>query len=310
MKIKSPAPALSVSAVSAPALSAPAKINLSLRVISKREDGFHEIISLMQPLSLSDLITITIDDGAGITIACDDPDIPIDGRNLVHKAARAYLDAVGIERKIHIDIEKHIPVAAGLGGGSSDGASTLMGLNEALGGLLETTKLFEIAADLGSDMPFFLMQSSAVASGRGQRLRAVKLPEYSYILINPGFGVSAGWAYSNLTLTETPHNIKITDSEESAERLFTASGLLLERPSNVLDLLENDLAPAVVAEHPEIAELFSALSESGADGVLMSGSGPTVFGLYLTRARADQALAVLKRGLEGRGYRIIAVHGV
>ncbi len=289
---------------------APAKINLSLRVISKREDGFHEISSLMQPLSLSDLITITIDDGAGITITCDDPDIPVDGRNLVHKTARAYLDAAEIERKVHIHIEKHIPVAAGLGGGSSDGASTLMGLNEVLGGLLDRAKLFEIAADLGSDLPFFLMQSSAVASGRGESLRALKLPEYSYILINPGFGVSAGWAYSNLTLTETPHNIKITDSEESAESLYLAGGLLLERPSNVLDLLENDLAPAVVAEHPEIAELLLALRESGADGVLMSGSGPTVFGLYLTRARADRALAVLKKGLEGRNCRIIAVHGV
>ncbi len=289
---------------------APAKLNLSLRVISRREDGFHEISSLMQPLTLSDLITITIDDGAGITITCDDPDIPIDGRNLVHKAARAYLDVAGIERKIHIHIEKNIPVAAGLGGGSSDGASTLMGLNEALGGLLGRAKLFEIAADLGSDLPFFLMQSAAVASGRGELLRAVKLPEYSYILINPGFGVSAGWAYSNLTLTETPHNIKIKDYEESAERLCYIGGLLLERPSNVLDLLENDLALAVVAEHPEIAELLLALRKSGADGVLMSGSGPTVFGLYLTRARVDQALAVLKKGLAGRNFRIIAVHGI
>jgi len=256
--------------------NAPAKINLSLRVISRREDGFHEISSLMQPLSLSDLITITIDDGSGIKITCDDPDIPLDGRNLVHKAARSYLDAAEIERKIHINIEKHIPVAAGLGGGSSDGASTLMGLNEALGGLLDRAQL----------------------------------PEYSYILINPGFGVSAGWAYSNLTLTETPHNIKIIDSEESAERLYLAGSALLERPANIVDLLENDLESAVVAEHPEIAELLGALRKSGADGVLMSGSGPTVFGLYLTKARADQALATLKKGLAARNYRIIPVHGV
>jgi len=290
--------------------NAPAKINLSLRVISRREDGFHEISSLMQPLSLSDLITITIDDGSGIKITCDDPDIPLDGRNLVHKAARSYLDAAEIERKIHINIEKHIPVAAGLGGGSSDGASTLMGLNEALGGLLDRAQLFEIAAYLGSDLPFFLMQSAAVASGRGESLRALKLPEYSYILINPGFGVSAGWAYSNLTLTETPHNIKIIDSEESAERLYLAGSALLERPANIVDLLENDLESAVVAEHPEIAELLGALRKSGADGVLMSGSGPTVFGLYLTKARADQALATLKKGLAARNYRIIPVHGV
>jgi len=284
-------------------IKAPAKINLSLRVTSKREDGFHEIITLMQPLSLSDFITITVKSGEGITITCDDPEIPTDGRNLVHKAVRMFLDVAGLNRKVHIDIEKRIPVAAGLGGGSSDGAATLLALNELTGEVLSDLQLFDIAAKIGSDVPFFLLRGSAVAGGRGEILRAVKLPEYSYILINPGFGVSAAWAYSNLTLTETSHNIRITDLEERG-------AALLERPSSVVDILENDLERAVLAQHPEIAELLLALKECGAGGALMSGSGPTVFGLFLSEAGAALALEALKERFNRSTYRIIAAKGL
>ncbi|VAW39287.1 4-diphosphocytidyl-2-C-methyl-D-erythritol kinase [hydrothermal vent metagenome] len=284
-------------------IKAPAKINLSLRVTSKREDGFHEIITLMQPLSLSDLITVTVNNGAGITITCDDPDIPTDGRNLAYKAALMFLEEAGLARKVHIDMGKRIPVAAGLGGGSSDGAATLQALNELTGAPLTEAQLHAIAAGLGSDVPFFLLRGSAVAGGRGELLRPVKLPGYSYILINPGFGVSAAWAYGNLTLTETSHNIRITDLEESAVAL-------LERPSSVVDILENDLERAVAAQRPEVSELLLALKESGAAGALMSGSGPTVFGLFLSESGAAPALEALEERFKGYDYRIIAAKGL
>lgn len=289
---------------------APAKINITLRVISKREDGFHEILSLFQPLDLADIISITVEEGSGISISCDDPEIPLDERNLAYKAAHIFLDSAGIDRKVHIGIEKHIPVAAGLGGGSSDGATVLMALNEALDNPLSDAELYDIAGKLGSDVPFFLLRGSAVASGRGEKLLPLSLPKYSYILINPGFAISAGWAYEKLALTETPIDIKLTDSSASAESLRRRAETLGESPSRVVDMLENDLEPAALTHYPELTELLTALRESGADGALMSGSGPTVFGLFLSEANAASAVQLLKKSLSGRAYRIIPAKGL
>lgn len=290
-------------------IKAPAKINIFLKVTSARDDGFHEIVSLMQPLTLADLLTITIEEGTGISITCADPLVPTDETNLAHKAARLFMEAAGLDHKIHIDIEKYIPVAAGLGGGSSDAASTLMALYELTGFPLKEAELHVIAAKLGSDVPFFLLRGSAIATGRGERLLPAKLSEYSYILIDPGFPISAGWAYSNLTLTETPLNIKLTDLGEPAKLLRRSVEALLERPELVVDILYNDLQQVVFARHPELNALFLALREGGADGVLMSGSGPTVFGLFLSEERADSALLLLKESLKGRPYRIILCKG-
>jgi 4-diphosphocytidyl-2-C-methyl-D-erythritol kinase len=290
-------------------IKAPAKINISLRVIKNRhgrvaarDDGFHEIVSLMQPLTLADLLTVEVEDGAGITITCDDPAVPTGASNLAHKATCLFLDAASLARKVNIHIEKHIPVAAGLGGGSSDGAATLLALNELMGSLLGKAQLHAIATELGSDVPFFLLQGAAIATGRGERLVPVNLPEYSYILINPGFAISAQWGYSNLILTETPLNIKLTDLGESTQAL-------LESPIKVREMLFNDLQPAALARHPELTDILAAFKESGAEGALMSGSGPTVFGLFLQETEARVALSFLKESFKGRPYRVIFCKG-
>jgi 4-diphosphocytidyl-2-C-methyl-D-erythritol kinase len=178
-----------------------------------------------------------------------------------------------------------------------------MALNELMEASLKEAELFDIAEKLGSDVPFFLLLAAAIASGRGERLLPVKLPEYSYILINPGFPISAGWAYSNLTLTETPLNIKLTDLRELATTL-------LESPARVVEILFNDLQTAALARYPELTDITAALKQSGATGALMSGSGPTVFGLFLTEPSALEALSSLKESLKGRSYRFISTKGL
>ena len=185
------------------AISSPAKLNLFLKVVGKRPDGFHEISSLMQPLALADEITLSVSAGDSITMECSPVGlVPSDAGNLAWRAAEAFLLKAGLKRSVHIKLVKRIPVAAGLGGGSSNAAAVLTGLSRALGALPGEDDLPEIAASIGSDVPFFLSAVAALATGRGENIRPMTLPRYSYILINPAFPVSAAWAYANLDLTK------------------------------------------------------------------------------------------------------------
>ncbi|MEY2505586.1 MAG: 4-diphosphocytidyl-2-C-methyl-D-erythritol kinase, partial [Verrucomicrobiota bacterium] len=178
-------------------VSAPAKINLSFHISGRRADSFHEIETLMAPISLADRLTIEARRGeTGIEFFCDDPSVPAGEDNLVVRAARLFQDATKVAAGLKIILEKKIPHGAGLGGGSSDAASTLLGLNELFATGLEENKLIELGAQLGSDVPFFIVRSPAICRGRGEIVAPAELPgRFRLLLVKPDFGVPTPCAY-------------------------------------------------------------------------------------------------------------------
>ncbi|MBI5287245.1 MAG: 4-(cytidine 5'-diphospho)-2-C-methyl-D-erythritol kinase [Deltaproteobacteria bacterium] len=280
-------------------LLSPAKVNLLLKVLRRREDGYHDILSVIQPITLYDELSIELDDGEGITVETDHPLLPTDNRNLAFRAADVFLKKTGIKAKVRIGIKKVIPVSAGLGGGSSDAAITLIGLNELLKAGLSKRELMNIGLSLGSDVPFFISGRSAIVTGKGEGVEGIDLPRFWYLLINPGLPVSSGWAYQNLDLTKRGEDISITLLED-----------LLKNPLAVEGLLINDLEEVVARQHPEVNEIKTALLEAGAEGALMSGSGPTVFGIFFKESRAVEAVRLLKERFKDRGWGFFVAQGV
>lgn len=276
----------------------PAKVNLFLKVLSKRPDGYHEIRSLMQPVSLYDEVTIEVVQGDAIFVSSDHAGVPGGRDNLAYRAAEQVLEAVGVKRKVSISIGKRIPVGAGLGGGSSDAATVLMGLNSLLGGQIDDKRLMGLGAGIGSDVPFFILKGSALASGRGEILKRVKLPRYDYVLVNPGFHVSTAWAYTNLDLTK-----------KTEDNILLYSEGPLDPELDIRDFLHNDLEAVTAARYPEITAIKRALVEEGALGSLMSGSGPTVFGVFQDAGKAEAAFERLKMTLN-RGFSVFLAHGI
>lgn len=265
----------------------PAKINLFLRVIGKRSDGYHELETLMCCVDLFDTVTLSFETPA-IRVRCSHPEVP-DGRdNIAFKAALRFFEALGIDGGVDVHIDKKIPVAAGLGGGSSNAAAVLKGLNEHFGRPLGKERLLEIGLKLGADVPFFLFGRSAIARGVGERLEpAGRIPPAWVVLVHPRIQVSTKWVYDNL-------NLRLTNCEEN----YNVSSFL-EDLSSVQDFLCNDLEQVTAQEFPEIGVIKQALLALGAKGSLMSGSGPTVFGLF---ERRGEASAAWKRFEQHRDY--------
>jgi 4-diphosphocytidyl-2-C-methyl-D-erythritol kinase len=240
---------------------APAKINLSLRVVRRREDGFHDIDSLMVPVSVFDKLEIELLDEGGLQFTCDDPDIPTDEGNLVVRAAKLFCTEIGLEPHLRFHLEKHIPHGAGLGGGSSDAAITLIGLNHLFRTELPLETLLSLAADLGSDVPFFIVGRPARARGRGEQLEAADFNQrLPLLLIKPAFGVPTPWAYQ-----------RWRDSRE-------LPGIPYATQTLPWGELTNDLERPVFEKHLVLATLKKwLLLQSECTGALMSGSGSTVF---------------------------------
>jgi 4-diphosphocytidyl-2-C-methyl-D-erythritol kinase len=247
-----------------------AKINWTLDVLFKRADGFHELRTIYQTVSLHDTLTITETDGA-IEVLCEDDRVPGDETNLAFKAAALLREATGTAKGARIKIEKRIPVAAGLGGGSSNAAATLLALIKLWQVEIDELTVVRIAAGLGSDVSFFLMGGTALGVGRGEEVYSIGQAHSEHLLlVNPGFAVSTRDAYeklSRLTRPEAPFNIPFT--------LLAAKGI-----SGLPLVARNDLEEAVFAAHPEIAEVKRRLISLGARHALMSGSGATVFGVF------------------------------
>lgn len=261
-------------------IRAPAKVNLRLEILGKRDDGYHEILSLIQPVSLFDEVKISTMEGRKkITVRCSDPSVPSDDANIAFKAAELLMKRCGISLNVNIEIEKKIPIAAGLGGGSSDAAATISGLVELLKLDWSEVEKMEIASEIGADVPFFLLGSPAIAKGRGELLEKVQwLPPLFYVLIYPGFGVSTRWAYSFIDLSSV--NRTSSFNPEKAKNLASL------RPEM---LLQNDLEGAVAARYPVINYMKDLLMEAGARGASMTGSGSSVFGLFTSEIIARQA---------------------
>ena len=242
---------------------APAKINLSLRVLRRREDGFHEIETLMAPVSIRDTLDIGRRDGGGIDFSCSDKTLPVDGSNLVVRAARAFFTATRTGPDVRIFLQKEIPHGAGLGGGSSDAAATLLALDTIFETQLPQTDITRIAAEIGSDVPFFLARSAAWCRGRGEIVEPCALPgALPLLLIKPSFGVPTPWAYQrwrdSLEIPGVPY----------APQQFGWGTLV------------NDLERPVFEKFIQLAEMKRwLLEQTETAGALMSGSGSTVFAL-------------------------------
>lgn len=241
-----------------------AKINLGLAVLGKRADGFHDIDTLMVRLNLADTLTLTpIAKGVTLEVTGDtSAGVPTDANNLAYRAAELYLQAANISEGIGLMLEKHIPVAAGLGGGSADAAAVLHGLAELYPAGLD---LFPLATQLGSDVGFFVFDVAAArAQGRGEVLEHLFVPKLNLVLVNPGVAVSAADAYGHLQRTSDGLDVN----------RITACLLEGLEPS-----LHNDLEAGVINHHPDIAEVLTALNKTDLRGVRMSGSGSTCFGI-------------------------------
>lgn len=259
--------------------SVPAKINLWLEVIRKREDGYHDISSLMVPISVCDRLRIEVfpEDGP-VSLSCDFPEVPADGRNLAYRAADLFRKACGTGAAIRIDLEKSIPAGAGLGGGSADAAGVLLALNSCFDNVLPGSALSGLARGLGADVPFFLGQKPALATGIGERLEWARgVPDYPLLLIKPPISVPTAWVYQNLKLTRGRPQIKLNN--------FTA------HPWRLGEFAANDLESVTVAKYPVVSGLKGWLLGRGALAASMSGSGPTVFGVFASGEAAGAAEA-------------------
>ena len=271
----------------------PAKINLGLHIHGKREDGFHELETIFQMVSLYDDVDLELL-SSGIKLECDSPGVPTDDTNLAYKAANLLRQSYQVEDKgVSIRLKKNIPFGAGLGGGSGNAAGVLMGLNHLWNLKIEREKLSELAAELGSDVPFFLTSPCALGMGRGEKLKALKpCAKFQVLLVFPGFPVATSWVYQNLKL-------KLTKRENNISIL--RKNLSLSDITSLGSQLYNDLEPLVIQRFPEVQVVKDELGAWGALGVLLSGSGSTVFGIFDDPDKARVACA----GLNGTWERVL-----
>jgi 4-diphosphocytidyl-2-C-methyl-D-erythritol kinase len=265
---------------------APAKINLFLRVLCKRPDGYHDLASVMQQISICDELTCSLRQ-EGITLFCPGTNLPTDEKNLVYRAAWALFEYSGYPGGVNITLGKQIPSAAGLGGGSSDAAATLLALNDLCSLGLSKAELMKLGVKLGADVPFFIFGQTAFATGIGDRLQALEnTPKLSMVLINPPFPLSTKTVYENLNFTLTKK-----ENNYSIPRFYALGDVIRE--------LRNDLEAVSMKMHPELAEFKQLLINEGALGALMSGSGPTLFGLFVDESSAREARNAIVKKVSG-----------
>jgi 4-diphosphocytidyl-2-C-methyl-D-erythritol kinase len=266
-------------------LKTPAKINWFLHVLGKREDGYHEITSLMQTVSLYDYLTFEYSDKIEIITEAD---IPIE-ENLIYKAAVLLKEETSFKGGVKITLKKEIPIAAGLGGGSSDAACSLIGLNRLWGLGKEGDELIGFGERLGSDVPFFFKEPFAVVKGRGEIITQLKANTSNIILlVKPPLNVSTKWAYSELSKILT----NITKRDDNIK--FFCQTLDKQDFRLIASLMINDLEIPVIKEFKVIGEIKERLIAMGAFAAIMSGSGPTVFGLFGSREKAEEAAEAMK----------------
>lgn len=277
-------------------ITAFAKVNLGLLVLGKRDDGYHNIESILQTVSLADEIEIKVG-GRSLTLSCDDPDLPLDESNLCYRAARLFLDETGARGGIQLHIRKLIPVGGGLGGGSSDAAAVLTALDILFSTGLGNEHLAPMALRIGSDVPFFLKGGTAVVKGRGERIEPLTPePFFTYLIVYPGFSIDTPWAYGrikSLTKEANYSNVNVYSFIEKA-----AQGGPME--------LRNDFEEVMLSEYPELSQIRELLNAHNARAVSLSGSGSSVFGIFDDGKELNGVVAEL----EGKGYWAQKAHSV
>ena len=262
-------------------LYAPAKINFGLWLGSRRDDGYHQISTIFVPISLYDTIHVELSEDPEITFECSDPALPAGSDNLCWKAAELFFRETGIKSGVYIKLEKAIPVEAGLGGGSSDAAAVLLCLSQLHPGMITNEKLISLAAQLGADVPFFLLQKTCAASGIGEILKPVDFPwKCSILLVIPSYSISTADAYAafDRQLKDTPLSVDYAEVLPSLDSLKDAR-----------ETVRNDFEAVLFPQHPDLETIKRELYEAGADYASLTGSGSAVYGMFETEGSARKA---------------------
>lgn len=267
-------------------VKAPAKINLTLDVLAKRPDGYHEVEMVMTTVDLADRVDLTLREDGEITLDCSASFVPDDIRNHAYKAAVLMKERFQVRQGVHLYIDKQIPVAAGLAGGSSDAAAALRGLNQLWGLGLTLDELADLGAEIGSDVPFCVYGGTALAKGRGERITHLQTPAPCWVILaKPPVGVSTADVYGNLRVPEIANHPPTANMLQAIrEQDFS---LMCHSLGNVLENVTLGL-------YPQVRQIKELMIASGADGVLMSGSGPTVFALVQKEAKVHRIYNALR----------------
>jgi 4-diphosphocytidyl-2-C-methyl-D-erythritol kinase len=273
-------------------LKSPGKINLRLDIVGRRRDGMHELRMVNSLVSLYDDIDIEFID-KGVEIECDDPLVPTGEENLVYKAAKEIMAYSNKNVGVKIKIKKNIPVAAGMGGGSSNAATVILGLNDILRINLPQEKLDKIGLRFGSDIPFFLHESAAIATGVGENIEEIKLPKLALVIVAPNKPISTKSVYDKYARGLNGSKKKL---EELPDKFATKK--------TVVKYTHNDLESVTVEEVPEVEDIKSLLKKNGAMGSQMTGSGPTVFGIFSTKDKAEKAVNQLESTAKENEWRV------
>ena len=267
-------------------LRAMAKINLGLDVLRKREDGYHEVRMIMQTIQMYDLLDIRRKKEPGISLSTNLPYIPTDERNLVYKAAKILMDEFQITDGISMKLSKFIPVAAGMAGGSSDAAATLVGINRLFKLGLSERELMDRAVKIGADVPYCIMRGTALAEGIGEKLTGItQVPECFVLIGKPGINVSTRAAYESLNLSGIQNHPDIDGMIQDIQ-----NGDLQGMTAKMGNVFE----PGIIGQYPVIQEIKDLMENHGALKAMMSGSGPTVFGIFDSQEKMDAAAKILR----------------
>ena len=267
-------------------IHAMAKINLGLDVLRRRENGYHDVKMIMQTVDLYDRLSFQKKKKPGISLSTDHEMVPCDESNLVYKAAALMAEKYDIKEGIHITLEKHIPIAAGMAGGSTDAAAAFVGINRLFDLKAETEDLKKLAVTIGADVPYCIEGGTALSEGIGEILSPLPAPPFCYLVIaKPGISVSTAYVYGNLHVETLEHHPDIDGMTEAIQ-----NGDL----EKMCSLMENVLERVTKAKYPVLGDLESILQEKGAIKSMMSGSGPTVFGIFNEKEKAEAALEAVK----------------
>lgn len=273
-------------------LRAMAKINLGLDVTKKREDGYHEVRMVMQTIRMYDQLDIEVTAESGIRMQTNLPYLPVNENNLVIKAAKLLMDEFDIKEGLDIDLKKVIPVAAGMAGGSTDAAAMLVGVNRLFRIGLSTEDLMQRAVVLGADVPYCILRGTALAEGIGEELTPLPNAPECYVLIGkPGISVSTKFVYGNLKVDEIKNHPNIDELVAAIRQ--NDFGEMINNMGNVLE-------EVTIPAHPIIADIKQEMIDAGAVTALMSGSGPTVFGLFDDKVKAEAARDHLRKNRQAR----------
>ena len=269
-------------------IKAYAKINLGLDVIRRREDGYHELKMIMQTINLYDSLTLTATEEPGIDLHINLSSLPCNENNLVVKAARLMMDTYGITQGVKIELLKHIPIAAGMAGGSADAAATLKAMNELFHLGASKEDLMRLGVTLGADIPYCIMEGTALSEGIGELLTPLKaMPSCHILIVKPNVNVSTKYVYQNLKLDETTIHPDIDGMVASIQK---------NDLHGIVDRLGNVLETVTIPRHPKVEEIKKEMLSMGALGSLMSGSGPTVFGIFKNYTSAKRCYDAFKKG--------------